>query len=480
MKDYNSLTKAFDPESFRSKGHALIDKLANLISETQDGKGHVTTPRDPDELYRFWQNQSQQPTADFYNEVINQSIKLHHPYVVGHQVSSPAPLGALSSLLSASLNNGMGIYEMGEGATALEKVVTDIFCNQIGYENGDGILTSGGTLANLTALLSARASCKDLDVWNDGTDVQFCIMVSEMAHYCVDRAVRIMGWGSEGIIKVPVNDRYQMDTSLLPSLLEEANNKGKKVLAVVGSAPCTATGTYDDLESIAEFCEKENIWFHIDGAHGGPAIFSDKYRYLMAGSERADSVVIDAHKMMLTPALATALLFKRPSDSYNTFSQKAYYLWESQEEQEWHNLARRTFECTKLMMSVKIYSLVNEYGLEIFDDFITRQYDLAREFADLIKNQQDFELATLPDSNIVCFRFLPDNQQNNLAVSEINREIRKKMFNAGKFYLVQTELENGLYLRVTLMNVFTGIEHLKELITEIRKVSKLLINENNG
>lgn len=475
MKKYALLQSAFDVDHFRSSGHALIDQLSDMLSDSQIGIGKTTIPQKPDSLLSEWASQSKLTSTEFFQKIIDQSIKVHHPHYVGHQVSAPAHIAGLADLLSAVLNNGMGIYEMGEGATAIEKKVIDIFCDQLGFDDGDGVLTSGGTLANLTALLAARAHYNGAHVWTEGTHEPYCIFVSEMAHYCVDRAVRIMGWGSEGIVKVPVDKNYKMDVSLLPQLLDETRARGKKVIAIVGSAPCTATGSYDDLNTIAKFCSKENIWFHVDGAHGGPAIFSEKYKYLMQGSENADSVVIDAHKMMLTPALATALLFKNGRSSYKTFSQNAYYLWEAQEEQEWFNLARRTFECTKLMMSVRIYSIINLYGIEIFDELIHRQYDLARDFAALINQSPDFELAITPESNIVCFKYIEhENKYDQSHISSLNRKIRKSAFEEGTFYFVQTELKEGLFLRVSLMNPLTTLDHLKEMMNHIRDIAKNL------
>ena len=470
MKNNSLLSKAYDPEQFRLKGYDLVDRLADLLSTVQNREGKVTNPRLPDDLYEFWKKSGASESSDFFQEVINQSIKVHHPRYIGHQVSPSLPLSALSNLLTGFLNNGMGIYEMGEGATAIEKVVVDLFCQNIGYEDGDGVLTSGGTLANLTGLLAARAHYKEKHIWKEGTSEEYCIMVSEMAHYCVDRAVRIMGWGEKGIIKVPVDENYKMDHTLLPGLLNNAIKEGKKVIAIVGSAPCTATGSYDDLQAIGEFCSKNNIWFHIDGAHGGPAIFSGKYKYLMDGTESADSVVIDAHKMMLTPALTTALLFKRKNDSYQTFSQDAYYLWEGQKEREWYNIAKRTFECTKVMMGVRVMSIVQEHGTEIFDEYLTRQYDLAREFAQIIEQTDDFELATFPDSNIVCFRYIKTNSSEKESdFSELNKRIRNELFLEGDFYLLQTQLDKGVFLRVSLMNAMTTIDDLKEVLVRIRE-----------
>ncbi|MEE9374280.1 MAG: aminotransferase class I/II-fold pyridoxal phosphate-dependent enzyme [Saprospiraceae bacterium] len=477
MKEYHLLQKAFEAEEFRKKGHDLVNQLADMLECVQRKEGNVTNPTPPNDLLHFWQNMEPMTTTDFFQKVMDQSIKIHHPRYTGHQVSAPLPISALSNLVTGLLNNGMGIYEMGEGATAIEKKVVEIFCTHLGFSEGDGILTSGGTLANLTGLLAARAQYNGKHVWTEGTMEQYCIMVSEMAHYCVDRAVKIMGWGDEGIIKVPVNKDYSMDVNALSGLLSKAQKQGKKVLAIVGSAPCTATGSYDDLNALANFCQKENIWFHIDAAHGGPAIFSKKYKHLMNGADRADSVVIDAHKMMLTPALTTALLFKNASDSYNTFSQDAHYLWEGQEDREWYNIAKRTFECTKVMMAVRVLTIINEYGINIFDDYVTRQYDLARNFAALIDDFDDFELATLPDANIVCFRYICDaNNSDSLMLSKINKKIRKSIFLKGKHYLVQTQLHDGLYLRVTLMNALTTMEDLTQMVEVIRKLGQEIID----
>ena len=472
MTDYSLLKKAFDPKIFRKEGHMMIDFLADLLENVQKGVGPVTTHFEPDDLYVQWSNRQFGDSSEFFNTISENFIKVHHPKYIGHQVAAPVPISALASLFDTFLNNGMGIYEMGEGPTVLERRVVEIFCRKLGYQDGDGILTSGGTLANLTALLAARASLKDDAIWSKGTSKKYCILVSDMAHYCVDRAARIIGWGSDGIVKVPVNEDYSMDIDQLSHCYLQATNEGKIVVAVVGSAPCTATGSYDDLDAIAKFCSQHDLWFHIDGAHGGPAIFSEKYKHLMKGAECADSVVIDAHKMMLTPALATALLFKKSSDSYQTFSQKADYLFEAQHDKEWYNIAKRSFECTKVAMSLRIMSIVDQFGLEIFDQFVTRQYDLAREFAKFIQNLEDFELAVYPDANIVCFRYIPDSKISDYELSNLNRSIRKEILDEGEFYIVQTELDGELYLRITLMSPFSELSHLKEVVGKIRIIGR--------
>ena len=127
-----------------------------------------------------------------------------------------------------------------------------------------------------------------------------------------------MGLGKSGVLRVPVDSNFRMQTQLLPELLEQAKNQNMIPFAVVGSACTTSTGSFDNLNSIADFCEANDLWFHVDGAHGASAAFSKKYRVLVDGIERADSVVMDFHKTMMTPALATALVYRNHNDAYTT------------------------------------------------------------------------------------------------------------------------------------------------------------------
>ncbi len=470
----NTLAQAYSPEKFRELGHELIDLLAGHLTVAISGEGKVMNWKEPADQLKHWQQNAltAQSLPDFFKEIIENSIHIHNPKYIGHQVCAPLPVTALADMMGALLNNGMAVYEMGPAVTAIENVVVTMLNQKLGFgAECDGFITSGGTLANLTALLAARKAMSGKDVWEEGHSEKLGVMVSSEAHYCVDRSLRIMGFGSEGIIKVPVNDRWSLDDGQLEQTLSNAAANGIQVIAVVGSAPSTASGMYDDLEEIGKFCQKHNLWFHVDGAHGGAAIFSSKYKHLLKGIEMADSVVIDAHKMLMTPALTTFLLFKNKVHSYATFSQKAQYLWEKQEEEEWYNYAKRTFECTKLMMSLKFYTIIKAYGTGIFDEFVTRQYDLAKTFASAIRLNKNFELFLEPDSNIVCFRY----RQSNLGETEtnlLNSKLRRKILENGDFYVVQTQLNDKTWFRVTLMNPFTEMSTLEALLEQIDQIAK--------
>ncbi len=471
------LEHAYDPSDFRKIGHQVINLLADHLEKVLSTADHPVIPYNPpqNEL-TYWQKDltSGSGVMETFENILNHSIHVHHPRYMGHQVAVPALAGSLAGLMSDLLSNGTGVYEMGMASNAIERVVTDLVARKIGYSSdASGLLTSGGSLANLTALLAAR-SAKVPDVWETGHHERLAVMVSEEAHYCIDRSARILGLGNDGIIKVPVDERFRIRTDLLDERLQQARNAGFHVFAVVGCASSTATGSYDDLNALADFSERNDIWFHVDGAHGGGVVFSERYRHLTNGINRADSVVIDFHKMLMTPALNTALIFKHGKDAYRTFEQRAQYLWDSQQSEEWYNSGKKTFECTKLMMAVKVYVILKAYGEEIFAQNIDRLFDLGQAFAALIKENPKFELAHGPEANIVNFRYINDKDQG---LNELNARIRQSLIESGRFYIVQTMIGAKRYLRAAIMNPLTTDRDFMALLDEIEKTATIVANE---
>lgn len=472
------LENAFNPEIFRKNGHELVDQLADYLNACKNKDALNPLPwKTPADMLKKWQTDfaapSEEGVKEFFAAVIADSLHLHHPKYMGHQVAVPAPLAALTELLSALLNNSMAVYEVGPLSAAMEKVIMGWAASVLGMgKKAGGILTSGGSSGNLTGLLAARQHQADYNIWEDGAkDTHpLAVMASAEAHYSISRAVKIMGWGEKGIIKVPLNKRKEVDPLMLEQCYREAVQQGKRVVAVVGNACSTSTGSYDPLEEMADFCREHRLWFHVDGAHGAGAALTEKYRGLVKGIEKADSVVIDFHKMLLCPALTTAVIFKNDELSHETFSQKASYLLANEKKENWFDIAAKTLECTKKMMSVKIYALLRTYGPRLFSDYITATYDLAREFAEMIKEGGDFELALEPASNIVCFRYTPGapGARNPAELDELNTRVRSRIKEDGEFYIVQTVINGAVYLRTTLMNPFTSTNDLIQLLQKIR------------
>lgn len=473
----SKINKVYSTENFRKQGHGLVDMMADYLEDTQtDREGALAISwRQPKEQLEYWKQDFSKPSVEdpleLFKDVIEKSVQVHRKRYLGHQTTPTLPVTVLSGALISLLNQGMGVYEMGMVGNTLEKILTESLAQKLGYSTeASGFVTSGGSLGNLTALLAARAA--STNVWRQGYEegLKPAVLVSEEAHYCIDRSARIMGLGDGGIIKVPVNECFQLRTELLEEYYQKALSDGKQVICVVGCAGTTSTGSYDDLETVADFCKKHHIWFHVDGAHGAPAAFSDRYRHLLKGIEQADSVVVDYHKMMMTPSLSTALIFKNGSDAYKTFSQRAQYLWSEQETEEWYNGGKRSFECTKAMSVLHVYTLYRTYGEGIFEENINILFGLATEFSRLIKENKKLELAYEPQCNIVCFRYIKGVENLN----EFNRQIRQLLLEDGRFYIVQTVLNGELYLRVSLMNPLSTLSVLKELLEEIEKIAGLI------
>lgn len=442
-------------ENFRERAHALVDQLADHLEAQSSSDSKCISYQTPAESYAFWEKFSGDEKA-LYKAVLERSISVHHHGYIGHQVSVPSTEGILASWVSDVLNNGSAVYEMGMAANAIERRVSKEMARTFGLPNtATGVFTSGGSLANLTAMLAARAA-KAPGIAGE----KLCVLVSDQAHYCIDRAVRIMGWGAEGIIEIATDEEFRVSASGLDHALTEAAQRGRHPIALVGMACTTSTGTYDDLELLSAFAKTHNLWFHVDAAHGGVACFSESEKKKVRGIEQADTITLDAHKMMRVPALTTLLLYKDEVASYRTFSQKADYLWD-EAGPEWYHSGQRTIECTKLMMGMRVLAVTMGDGMASLGKYVEAQYQLARAFAKTLSEREDWEVATEPMSNIVCFRQIPSDETE---VDSFNLAIRERLLQDGRWYVVSTRLRGTFWLRVTLMNAETSLASLMEMI----------------
>ena len=471
MKDYfKNIYSASDFELEADKLVKLLTTYLNrCISEESMPILPSSNPQLLEEKYLNLLKKDKIELSEIFRNIIIDSNHLHHPNYIGHQVIPPLPVSALSEFLSSFLNNGMAIYEMGPVATVMERIVIKWMCDKLSFINGDGFLTSGGSVGNLTALLSAKQIkyneliAKGLNE-NEIFD-KLAIVYSGESHYSIDRTVKILGIKTENIFQVKFNESFKLDYQELQNVIKKAKDNKLEIFAVSINACSTALGIYDDIKTTVNLCKNNNIWLHVDAAHGGPAILSEKYKHLLEGINEADSVIIDFHKMMLCSALTTGVFYKDFKNSFANFEQEASYLLDKCE-MDFLNGAKRTIECTKKSMSFKIYTILALYGEQIFENYINSQYDLAKEFANYLNLQDDFEIATDPQSNIVCFRYI----SNQFNLNELNRKIRNEVINSGEFYIVQAEINGELYLRVSIMNPLTDIENFKKLLSNIRQI----------
>lgn len=474
------LAEAYDAERFRADGHRVIDALAaHLQAATGRDDAPVLPWLPPERARAAWPADfGDAPTEDVAAVVARLnagSIRLHHPRYQGHQVPPPVPAAALVDAAAALLNNGMAVYEMGVAATAMEAAAIDWMAGALGWPAGaGGVLTSGGSAGNLTALLAARQARAGFDVWTEGAHAgpPLAVLVATTAHYSIGRAVRALGWGDGGAIAVEVDDHHRLRPDDLPRALAVAARAGRKVIAIVASAGSTATGAYDPLEAIADVAHAHDLWLHVDGAHGASAALSPRHRHLLAGIERADSVVWDAHKLLAMPALCTAVLYRDGARSHHAFAQDASYLFAGgPTEANWWDVGLRTLECTKRMMGAILYASLRCLGEGFFRAYVERTFALGAALAHRLAAAPDFELALPPEANIVCFRHRPDPTLSGAALDELQARIRQRCVEAGHVYFVQTRLGGSTWLRTALMNPLCEGADLDELLATIRRAA---------
>ncbi len=477
-----SYADAYNPHTFQNVGYRIIDMISKYLGRATGRAADlpVYPPVTPDMLLREWgplSNVKGGTPDDFFammERFLLQCNHLHSPKYMGHQNAVPLPLSVFSDMISSLLNNCAAVFDMGPVETIVEKRIVDWMCEKIGYKSGGGFLTSGGTLGNFTALLAARQVMGmryGFDVWKEGLEqhTNLAILTSDQSHYSIRRPMQMMGLGKESVVIVPTNKDFQVTRDAVERSYAEAVAQGKQVIAFAASSCNTGPGTFDDLVMLSEFCRAKGLWLHVDAAHGGPVLLSPKYQHLLKGIEHADSVVWDFHKMMMVPGLATAVLFREHKDSYQAMRQDAEYLYANRPdiEADWYTLCKRTLECTKISMGVKFYSMISLYGEEFFANHVTDAFDLAQWFADRTRNDPELELGVEPQSNIVCFRYVPHMRTMD-DLSALQSQIRAAVVESGRFYIVQTTLPTGVYLRLSLMNPLTNKEDLEQLIVAVK------------
>jgi L-2,4-diaminobutyrate decarboxylase len=466
------LTAAYDPDQFARQAASITELLRDHLGRTGSRQGAVWPPARPTDVLEHWPDPESGPPETLEHlvaDVVAGSTHQHHPGFVGQQLSAPPPLVGPVSMVAAILNNSAAIFEGAPVAIALERRVVTWMIRKVGYgEQAAGILTSGGSLGALTALLAMRQAAMRSDIWHHGLwgAQPGAVLVCREAHYCNHRACAILGFGERLVLPVETDANFAMDLGSLESTYHRACSLGARPLAVVANAGSTATGTHDDLEAIGEFCEEHGLWLHVDAAHGGGALLSARYAPLLRGIDRADSIVWDAHKLMLMPSMCTAVLFRDRAHLDNTFRQQASYLL-SGPTASWYEPAARNFETTKPAIVLPLYLALRTLGVAFFGEYIDYVYDLARAFADELQSRPNFELLVRPESNIVCFRFGATPEK----ADALQLHLREAVNLRGRFFIMRTTMRGATWLRVVLMNPATRLADLRALLDELTDIA---------
>jgi L-2,4-diaminobutyrate decarboxylase len=421
--------------------------------------------------------------GDLTRDSLSRGQNLHHPHYVGHQVPAPVPLAGLFDLIGTITNQCMAIYEMGPWATAVEHAVIEAVGEKLGFPAGmfAGLITSGGSVANLTGLLTAR-NITLKDAWSIGMAGRSpppVLVAQADAHYSVTRSAGILGLGTNQIVLAPLDDRRRMDPNQLDDTLIGLRKKGVSIIAVSAAACATPIGAFDPLAEIADICQRHEVWLHVDAAHGGALAFSAKHKHLLAGIEQADSVVCDAHKMMFMPALCAMLFYKNLDHRTAAFHQDAPYLFDpTAPELRDYDSGIVNLECTKRAAAFGLWGTWSLLGPQIFADMVDVTIDLAQRFHAMLVAADDFEPLHEPQCNIVAFRHMPARLRSAPAekIDEYQLRLRRTVIESGEFYLVQSRIAGRHVLRTTMMNPLTTEDDLAALLACLRTTGEKLLH----
>ena len=458
---------------------AMFTELtASYLADTRAGHGPVSTPRSPAELAARFdepmpvEGRPLREVVDrLRDEVLPDCNRLYHPRYAGHQVSAPLPAAIWTESLTAALNQSVAVAEMSPTATALEHRVIRWLCDLVGYGAGSGgTLTSGGTEATLTGLLAARSSVLP-DVWTNGVGAEPPVVVcGEHAHYAVARAVGEMGIGMRNVVTIPSRD-WRMDTDALHAALIRLRAEGRTVMAVVATAASTATGSFDDLETIGAMCEERGIWLHVDGAHGASALLSERHRHRVKGLARARSVAWDPHKMMLLPLSAGVVLVRTERDLETAFTQRAPYLFHGAEGERVVDQGIRSLLCSRRADVFKLWVSFQRYGARGFGELYDGLCDVTATMHEMLEAHPSFQVQHAPECNILCFRWVGDGSMSEDALNEFNRDLRERYNRSGAGWITATNLGGRRVLRVTVMNPRTGPDDVAEIVSGIARTA---------
>jgi L-2,4-diaminobutyrate decarboxylase len=479
---------AYDAELLRTAGHRLVELLAAHLGRIEAGEGEVLPWRHPAENVRLASTLLRQTTARatgreelaaefgrLVQTMLQRGMNLHHPRYIGHQVAAPLPMAGLFDAVGAITNQAMAIYDMGPWATAAEWAMVDELGRCIGWAEGtfSGLATHGGSLANLTALLTARNVALG-DCWQQGTagsGPRPVLVVQADAHYSVARSAGILGLGTRQVVRAGLDQRRRMDPQKLDDLLGDLKRRGQPVVAVSACACSTPIGAFDPLTEVADVCRRHGVWLHVDAAHGGAACLSPSHRHLVAGLDQADSVTWDAHKMLFVPALCAFVFYRQAANRFAAFQQDAPYLFDpAAPGLADYDSGLRTIECTKRAAAFGLWGAWSLFGPQLFADLVDVTFDLGRSFYEKLRAAPDFVPLHEPQCNIVAFRYVPERLHDAPpeVLGRFQLDLRRQLIESGRFYIVSTQIDGVGALRVTIINPLTTAEDLDELLETIR------------
>lgn len=473
-----------DWESTRKLGHKMIDDMIDYLKTVRERpawqnipqqiKAQFTAPvpissEKPEEVYR-----------EFVEKVLPYPMGNIHPRFWGWILGTGTVTGAYAELLAATMNtNNGGGNQIGNH---VEKQVIDWIKEMLEFPaSASGVLTSGCSASNLIGLTVARNMKSSVDLRRKGlqpTTEKMVLYASEEAHSSIQKAVELLGLGSEALRLLPVNDYFQINIAKLKAAIIRDRQEGFTPFCVVGAAGTTNTGSVDDLNALAGICRREKLWFHVDGAFGAWARLSPKAKNTVAGIELADSLALDLHKWMYMPYEIGCVLVREEKHHRKAFSLTPDYLAHGEGERgvtggdlPW--FSDYSYELSRGFRALKAWMSIKEHGSRKYARIIQQNIDQALYLGKLVEASPELVLSAPITLNIVCFRFV-STYVDDAALDEVNKQIAVDLQERGIAVLTGTVIDGRYVLRVANTNHRSRREDFEILVREVLRIGKKL------
>jgi len=408
-----------------------------------------------------------------YQNIIELSRHNGHPRFFGYVASPATPPGAFADLIASTLNANVTAWRSAPAATEIERTVVRWLGALVGFaEEAHGLLTSGGSMANLTALSIAQRSRSQTDtsrtgLWQAGRPMT--IYASDQIHLSIAKGADVLGFGRDQVRLIKSDDRFKLDVRDLRERIAADRAEGLRPFCIVASAGTVSTGTIDPLDEIATVAAENDLWFHIDGAYGAFGAMPAAKRKFFAGLERADSLSLDPHKWLYTPIDAGCLLFRDQQAARAAFATDADYI-KVQEQNEAESFAFWDYgpELSRRFRALKIWMTLRHYGVRRITAAIEHDLAMARYMAECVESAGDLELMAPVELSICCFRYLPSGMRDRLAqadekerraldseLDELNARIMQTVQRGGRAYLSSANTGGRFALRACIINFRT-------------------------
>lgn len=459
-----------DEATMRRLGHLVADMVAHHLASlreqpvyatlTRRGAGTLLDARAPVHGTDF-----ETLLVTLRDRVFPVAAREPHPGFVAYVPSCPTFPAILGDWLATGYNFFAGVWPVAAGPNQLELIVLDWFRQWLDMPEGTGgLLTSGGSAANLTATIAARHHVIGDDASRVAT---LTVYASEQTHSSVTRAAWLAGLPRGNVRMIATDDDYRMHHSALREVMAADRAAGLTPMMVVANAGTTNTGAVDPLEEIASLCERERVWFHIDAAYGGFAVLTAAGRVALRGIGRADSVTLDPHKWLFVPFECGCLLVRDPRRLTNAFQILPEYLADVQTGADGVNFADYGEQLTRYARALKVWLSVQCFGTQALGDAMERGMALARRLEDRLRATSALEVVSPARFGIVCFRARGRAGESGPARDRLNQDVLARVLAGGRFLISSTRLRGAFTLRACVLGFRTTEEDIDRLVETV-------------